>query len=59
MPLAFGLTDRAGPDPSQCRSGADFHTRVYQAAAFRDGKVAKAHGFRTAEEALEAVGLSE
>ena len=40
-------------------SGADFRTTVYQAAAFRHGKVAKAHGFRTAEEALEAVGLSE
>jgi ketosteroid isomerase-like protein len=38
-------------------SGADIRTTVYQAASFRDGKVLSVHGFRTAGEALGAVGL--
>jgi ketosteroid isomerase-like protein len=40
-------------------SGADIRTRVYQAASFRNRKVARVQGFRTAAEALEAVGLRE
>jgi ketosteroid isomerase-like protein len=40
-------------------SGADVRTTVYQAASFRDGKVISVRGFRTAAEALEAVGLRE
>ena len=40
-------------------SGADIRTSVYQAASFRAGKVTRVHGFRTAAEALEAVGLRE
>jgi ketosteroid isomerase-like protein len=40
-------------------SGADISTTVYQAASFRDGKVVRVQGFRTAPEALEAVGLRE
>ena len=40
-------------------SGADIRTTLYQAASFRDGKVVRVQGFRTAAEALEAVGLSE
>jgi ketosteroid isomerase-like protein len=40
-------------------SGADIRTTVYQAASFRDGKVTRVQGFRTAAEALEAVGLRE
>jgi ketosteroid isomerase-like protein len=38
-------------------SGADIRTTVYQAASFRHGKVASVQGFRTAPEALHAVGL--
>jgi ketosteroid isomerase-like protein len=38
-------------------SGADIRTTVYQAASFRDGKVLSVEGFRTATEALGAVGL--
>jgi ketosteroid isomerase-like protein len=40
-------------------SGADIRTRVYQAASFRNRKVVRVQGFRTAAEALEAVGLAE
>jgi ketosteroid isomerase-like protein len=40
-------------------SGADIRTTVYQAASFRDRKVTRVQGFRTAAEALEAVGLRE
>jgi ketosteroid isomerase-like protein len=40
-------------------SGADIRTRVYQAALFRKNKVVRVQGFRTAAEALEAVGLRE
>jgi ketosteroid isomerase-like protein len=40
-------------------SGADFRTTVYQAASFRNGKIARVLGFRTAGEALDAVGLLE
>ena len=40
-------------------SGADIRTRVYQAVSFRDRKVVRVQGFRTAVEALEAVGLRE
>ena len=40
-------------------SGADIRTSVYQAASFRAGKVTRVQGFRTAAEALEAVGLRE
>ena len=40
-------------------SGADIRTTVYQAASFRDDKVVRVQGFRTAAEALESVGLSE
>jgi ketosteroid isomerase-like protein len=40
-------------------SGAEIRTTVYQAASFRDGEVVRVQGFRTAAEALEAVGLSE
>jgi hypothetical protein len=40
-------------------SGADIRTTVFQAASFRDGKVTRVQGFRTAAEALEAVGLRE
>jgi ketosteroid isomerase-like protein len=40
-------------------SGADIRTRVYQAASFRNRKVVRVQGFRTAAEALEAVGLRE
>ena len=40
-------------------SGADIRTTVYQAASFRDGKVTRVEGFRTAAEALESVGLGE
>jgi hypothetical protein len=39
-------------------SGADIRSTVFQAASFRHGKVTRVHGFRTAPEALEAVGLS-
>jgi SnoaL-like domain len=39
-------------------SGADISTTVYQAVSFRDGKVAIVQGFRTAPEALEAVGAA-
>lgn len=38
-------------------SGADIRTTVYQAASFRDGKVTRVQGFRTAAEAVESVGL--
>jgi ketosteroid isomerase-like protein len=38
-------------------SGADIRTTVYQAASFRNGKVLSVQGFRTAAEALGAVGL--
>jgi ketosteroid isomerase-like protein len=38
-------------------SGADIRTTVYQAASFRERKVTRVQGFRTAAEALEAVGL--
>jgi ketosteroid isomerase-like protein len=38
-------------------SGADIRTTVYQAASFRNGKVLNVQGFRTAAEALGAVGL--
>jgi ketosteroid isomerase-like protein len=38
-------------------SGADIRTTVYQAVSFRHDKVASVKGFRTASEALEAVGL--
>lgn len=38
-------------------SGADIRTTVYQAASFRNGKVLRVQGFRTAAEALGAVGL--
>jgi hypothetical protein len=38
-------------------SGADIQTRVYQAASFRNRKVVRVQGFRTAAQALEAVGL--
>jgi ketosteroid isomerase-like protein len=38
-------------------SGADIRTTVYQAASFRAGKVLSVQGFRTAGEALGAVGL--
>jgi len=37
-------------------SGADIRTTVYQAASFGDGKVVSVQGFRTAAEALGAVG---
>ena len=40
-------------------SGADVRTTVFQAASFRAGKVTRVQGFRTAAEALEAVGLRE
>jgi ketosteroid isomerase-like protein len=40
-------------------SGADIRTRVYQSASFRNRKVVRVQGFRTAAEALEAVGLRE
>jgi ketosteroid isomerase-like protein len=40
-------------------SGADIRTSVFQAGSFRDGKVARVQGFRSAAEALEAVGLRE
>jgi ketosteroid isomerase-like protein len=40
-------------------SGVDIRTSVYQAASFRDGKVTRVQGFRTAAEALESVGLGE
>jgi len=40
-------------------SRADIRTTVYQAASFRDGKVTSVRGFRTAAEALAAVGLRE
>jgi ketosteroid isomerase-like protein len=40
-------------------SGADIRTTVYQAASFCDGKVVSVQGFRTAGEALGAVGRSE
>ena len=40
-------------------SGADIRTTVFQAASFRDGKVTRVQGFRTAAEALEAVGRRE
>ena len=40
-------------------SGADIRTRVYQAALFRKARVVRVQGFRTAAEALEAVGLRE
>ena len=40
-------------------SGADIRTTVFQAASFRDGKVTRVQGFRTAAEALEAVGLRD
>ena len=40
-------------------SGADIRTTVYQAASFCEGKVTSVRGFRTAAEALEAVGLRE
>ena len=40
-------------------SGADIRTTVYQAVSFRHGKVASVRGFRTASDALEAVGLRE
>jgi len=36
-------------------SGADIRTTVYQAASFREGKVTRVQGFRTAAEALETV----
>jgi ketosteroid isomerase-like protein len=39
-------------------SGAEVETTVYQAASFRAGKVTRVEGFRTAPEALEAVGLA-
>jgi uncharacterized protein (TIGR02246 family) len=38
-------------------SGAGTRATVYQAAWFRAGKVTRVQGFRTAAEALEAVGL--
>lgn len=38
-------------------SGAEIRTTVYQAASFGDGKVLSVQGFRTAAEALDAVGL--
>jgi ketosteroid isomerase-like protein len=38
-------------------SRADIRTTVYQAVSFRDGKVTRVQGFRTAAEALEAVGV--
>lgn len=40
-------------------SGAAVRTTVYQAASFRDGKVQSVQGFRTAGEALGAVGRGE
>jgi ketosteroid isomerase-like protein len=40
-------------------SGADIRTTVYQAVSFRDGKVTSVQGFRTAADALKAVGLRE
>jgi ketosteroid isomerase-like protein len=40
-------------------SRADIQTTVYQAALFRHGKVASVQGFRTAAEALRAVGLRD
>jgi uncharacterized protein (TIGR02246 family) len=40
-------------------SGADIRTSVFQAASFRNGKVTRVRGFRSADDALEAVGLSE
>jgi ketosteroid isomerase-like protein len=40
-------------------SGADIRTTVYQAASFREGKVQSVHGFRTAGEALGAMGRGE
>jgi ketosteroid isomerase-like protein len=40
-------------------SGADIRTTVYQVVSFRHGKVASVKGFRTASEALEAVGLRD
>jgi hypothetical protein len=38
-------------------SGADIRTTLFQAVSFRDGEVKKVQGFRTAAEALLAVGL--
>jgi ketosteroid isomerase-like protein len=38
-------------------SGADIRTAIFQAFSFRDGKVTRVQGFRTAAEALEAVKL--
>jgi ketosteroid isomerase-like protein len=40
-------------------SGADIRTSVFQAASFRNGKVTRVQGFRSADDALEAVGLRE
>ena len=40
-------------------SGADIRTTVYQAASFRDGKVARVQGFRSAEEALGALRIAK
>jgi ketosteroid isomerase-like protein len=40
-------------------SGANIRTTVYQAASFHNGKVVSVQGFRTAGEALEAVGCGE
>jgi ketosteroid isomerase-like protein len=39
-------------------SGADIRTTVYQAASFRNGKVLSVQGFRTAPEALGAMGFA-
>jgi len=38
-------------------SGADIRTSVFQAMSFRDGRVTRVQGFRSAEDALEAVDL--
>jgi ketosteroid isomerase-like protein len=38
-------------------SGADIRTAIFQAASFSDGKITRVQGFRTATEALDAVGL--
>jgi ketosteroid isomerase-like protein len=40
-------------------SGAAIRASVFQAVAFRDSKVTRVEGFRSAGEALEAVGLRE